>query len=129
MAGKAANYFEKTTRECAGRIEGPNAQAELDRAAAKSSVNLNAEAQRNAAPKAFGAANLCVSALKPACCSGGYGSWLGWVFGELIEFFLPDGRLLGFAPGLVKVDNMANGDAPFIGGHLGVGGKKRFITR
>ncbi len=48
MAGKAANYFEKTTRECAGRIEGPNAQAELDRAAAKSSVNLNAEAQRNA---------------------------------------------------------------------------------
>src|ERR1051326_5295489 len=40
------------------------------------------------------------------------------------EFRLPFGGLLGFAPAFVKCDNVADGDAPFIGGHLGGGGKE-----
>ncbi len=38
---------------------------------------------------------------------------LAWpAFGELIEFFLPDGGLLRFAQRLVKVENVADGQAP-----------------
>src|SRR6266436_8016812 len=50
-------------------------------------------------------------------------------FGEGIELFLPGGRLFGPAPGLVEPDDMANRHPPFIGGHLGVGGKKPLGTR
>jgi hypothetical protein len=34
---------------------------------------------------------------------------------ELIELFLPRGGLLRFSPSLVKTNNMADSDAPFIG--------------
>src|SRR6266446_5014586 len=43
---------------------------------------------------------------------------------ELIEPPLPSGRFFGFAPRLVKVDDMADSEAPFIGGHLDGNGEK-----
>ena len=42
----------------------------------------------------------------------------------MIEFFLPDGSLLGFAQSLVKIENVADGQAPFIGRDVADGGNK-----
>src|SRR5206468_4363424 len=50
-------------------------------------------------------------------------------FGEAIEPPLPSGRLLGFVPGLVELDEVAHSEALFIGGHAGSRGEKLFGTR
>ncbi len=43
---------------------------------------------------------------------------------EFIELPLPGGGVFGPVPGLVKLDDVANGQTPFVGRHLGGGGEE-----